>query len=103
MNKNRRRGKNYERWLAQDNQGRRVGILAQEDVDMPGISAECKERQAMPAFIARCMAQAKANARQDKLPAVFLHILNTNHNDDVVMMRYCDFKVIYDGWRRKRE
>lgn len=95
--KNRERGKRYERFIASDLGGRRVGILGDEDVSLEGISAECKERQKLPEFIKKCMAQALTNCADDKMPVVFLHEHNTLHSDDVVMMPYLAFKELYLG------
>ena len=90
---NRRRGKDFERWLAKDLGGRRIGLLGQEDVIIDKYRAECKERKKLPMFIKKCMAQAISNCR-DAIPIVILHELNSNHNDDLVIMRYADWKEI---------
>ena len=95
--RNRQRGKKYERWVANDLGGRRVGLLGMEDVVTSIYAIECKERQKLPAFIKNVMAQAKANCPDDKLPLVCLHELNTSHQSDVVMMEYSVFKTISRG------
>lgn len=92
--KNRRRGKELEKFVAKDLGGRRVGILGQEDVILHrGISAECKERQKLPMFIHRCMAQAEGNA-PGETAIVILHELGKEHDADIVMIRYKNFKEI---------
>jgi len=93
-NRNRRRGKDLERFIAKDLDGRRVGILGQEDVILHrGISCECKERAKLPMFIHSCMAQAERNAKGDTA-IVVLHELGKEHGGDVVMIRLKDFKAI---------
>lgn len=91
--RNRNRGKALERFVAADLGGRRTAILGQEDVMVHGMAIECKERQRLPAFITKCMAQAEENARGD-VAVVILHELNQGHERDIVMLRYLDFKAI---------
>jgi hypothetical protein len=96
--KNRRRGKDLERFLAKDLGGRRVGILGQEDVTTDRFSIECKEREAYPAFLEQSMAQAIRNSLSgDKIPVFILHRLNQGHDTDLVMMRYGDWKNLING------
>ncbi len=92
-NRNRRRGKDLERHVAHDLGGRRVGILGHEDVMAHGFAIETKERQTLPAFIIKCMAQAESNARGDAA-VVILHELGKSHGLDVVMLRYRDFRAL---------
>lgn len=98
-NKNRRRGKDYERWLAQDLGGLRIGILGYEDVILrTGWSAwsiECKETQRLPAIIRKGMAQAIANAKRNgNRPLLCIHEHSGRHEDDavVLVMTYRDAK-----------
>jgi len=42
MSQNRDRGKSYERWLAQDLGGRRIGLLGSEDVLTNKFAIEAK-------------------------------------------------------------
>jgi len=95
--RNRRRGKDLERFIAKDLGGRRVGILGQEDVILHhGLSAECKERQKLPVFIHNCITQAERHANGN--PAiVVLHKLGEEHENDLVFIRYRDFKAILEG------
>ena len=86
MGKNRDRGKAYERFIAADLGGRRVGTMGQDDVILNGFSCECKEREKLPMFIKRCIRQAIDNCPDNKLPLVFLHELHSPHSFDVVMM-----------------
>ena len=92
--RNRNRGKDYERWLANDLGGRRTGILGNEDVLTPRFSVEAKEREKMPKFIKDCVGQAIRNCPDNKLPIVCLHKLGGSHHGDIVIMEYSVFKAI---------
>jgi hypothetical protein len=96
MSKNRDRGKSYERWIAQDLGGRRVGILGQHDVEItsPPIAVECKERQRMPTFMRKTMQQAIDNCPDDKLPIAIVHELNMDHGKDIVLCQYNTFRLL---------
>ena len=94
MSRNRQRGKDYERWLARDLEGRRVGLLGMEDVVTNRFAIECKEREKLPRFIHKCISQAKANCPDDKLAIVALHELNTSHDKDLIVMEYSVFRTI---------
>ena len=94
MSKNRDRGKSLERWVAQDLGGRRIGLLGREDVLTNKFAIECKEREKLPAFLKKTMAQAKNNCPDDRLPIVCLHELNSNHDHDLVVMEYSVYKVL---------
>ena len=93
--KNRRRGKNYERYIAQYLHGKRMGILGNEDVLLsnPPIAIECKEREKLPKAIKDWMAQAENNTPEDMLTMVCLHELNSSHEKDYVLMRLPVLKV----------
>lgn len=91
---NRRRGKDLERFLAKDLKGRRLGLLGMEDVILgDDYAIECKEREKLPVFLRKCMAQACANCN-NKTPIVVLHQLGDHHADDLVIMRYSDWKLL---------
>lgn len=96
MSKNRRRGKDLERFVASDLGGRRVGILGQEDVTLPEMSIECKERKKYPAFLDNAMSQSAKNCR-GKIPIVIFHKLNQIHENDLVIMRYIDWRKFIKG------
>jgi len=94
----RRRGKDLERFIAQDLGGRRVGILGHEDVIIPlpngkEGAVESKERQKLPVFLKKCMAQACDNCN-GRVPIVHLHELHQSHDGDLVIMQYKDFKEV---------
>jgi len=94
--KNRRRGKDLERWVAKYFGGRRVGILGQEDVRLHwGCNIECKERAALPIFIYKSMAQAERNAA-GSMAWVVLHQLGDEYENGLVIMRCKDVKTILE-------
>jgi hypothetical protein len=97
--KNRRRGKDLEKFVAKDLGGRRVGILGQEDVILHhgAFSLECKERKKIPVFIRKSMDQAIENAKKwGHRPGFVLHELGDNHEKDTVTILYKDFKAILE-------
>ena len=80
-----------------------MGILGQEDVILHhgAFSLECKERKKLPVFIWNCMNQADRNAqRNGNRPGVVLHELGDNHDSDIVLIKYKDFKTLIE---RKEE
>lgn len=96
-NRNRRRGKDLEKFIAADLDGERIGILGKEDVVVHhgGFSLECKERKSIPMFIWNSMTQAQKNAaKRGYRPAVVLHGAGKDHDGDIVFIRYEDFKAI---------
>ena len=90
--RNRQRGKSYERWLANDLDGRRVGLLGMEDVLAGKYAIEAKEREKLPKFLTNTMEQAERNCPQGKTAVVCLHKNAGNHDDDMVVMRYKDWR-----------
>ena len=93
-NRNRNRGKALERFIAKDLGGRRVGILGHEDVILHcGISVETKECKKLPVFITGCLEQAERNA-DGETAFVVLHELGKDHDRDIVLCRYRDWKDI---------
>jgi len=92
--KNRQRGKDYERWIAKDLGGRRVGLLGFEDVLTQKFAIECKERKKLPKFVVNTMEQAENNAPEGKIPVVCLHELHAPHEKDLVIMYYEDWRKL---------
>jgi len=95
MNKNRRRGKDLERFLAKDLNGRRIGILGHEDIITERFSIEAKERKEHPTFLKKAIAQAIRNSREEKIPVFILHRLYDEHENDLVIMQYADWKKLF--------
>ena len=68
--------------------------MGREDVITERFSIEAKEREKLPAFLKKTMAQANNNCADDKLAVVCLHELNSNHDHDLVVMEYSTFRTI---------
>lgn len=92
--KNRRRGKDTERALAQRLGGKRVGILQGEDIEHPTFSIECKEREKLPVFLTKAYQQAVNNCPEWKIPIVVLHQLSNKHDDDLVIIKLREFEAL---------
>ena len=93
MSKNRRRGKNLERYVAREFEGRRTAILGGEDVELKRFSVECKSREKPLRTIDKWMAQAVANCH-GKVPMLYFHVCNMLHKDDLVIFRAEDIQPI---------
>jgi len=96
MSKQRRRGNALERYIAKRLGGRRMGHYGGEDVKHDWLSIECKERP-LPLWLRYAADQARRHATEDKLPIVVLHELNRSHDEDLVVMRLCDFQAWFGG------
>lgn len=93
MATNRDRGKAHEKYIAKALGGTRIGTMGGEDVHMDSPwSIECKSRKA---FVA-CgwMEQAKRNSK-GKTPLVIVHVHESKHDEDLVMIRLKDWKDWY--------
>lgn len=76
------------------------GINGNADVvdALPGIHIECKRVERLNLYEA--MSQAKRDAREDELPAVFHR---KNHSEWVVVMTLDDFMNLYREWEAGHE
>jgi hypothetical protein len=97
MSKQRQRGNEAERAIAKRLGGQRVGHLGGEDVALPWLSLEVKEREKFPVWLIDAMGQAWGHAKAGQLPAVVLHTLGTRHDNDMVVMRLADFEEWFGG------
>lgn len=100
--KNRDRGKRAEQDVADRLGGKRIGTLSGEDIHFDGpFSGEVKSRQT---FVA-CgwMDQAVANAPDGKTPLLVVHVHGKRHDQDLVMMRMCDFQDWFGIINKKEE
>ncbi len=89
QSRNRQRGKECERAIAKLFNGKRVGILGNEDVSHPRYSIEVKSRVK---FVAKkWMKQCERNNIDKKIPLVVVHEMNKNHSNDLVIMKINDF------------
>ena len=62
-------------------------------IGLPGIHIECKRAERLNIYDA--MAQAKSDAKDDEIPAVFHR---RNHDEWKVTLRLSDFMKIYREW-----
>jgi len=99
--KNRRRGKDLQRFLAKYLKGENVAILGGEDLRFNFLSGECKERRKLPKFLKDCMAQAEGNCPDRKIPFVVLHELNKSHKEDLVILRLPHWRR-FVLWKEKK-
>jgi len=99
--RNRRRGKEFERFIASELGGRRIGLLGQEDVTADFLAIECKERERLPRFLKNCMEQALKNRKDGNMAVVFLHEHYKPHESDLVVMLYPDWKRLYFNFLEK--
>jgi len=92
VQKNRRRAKAVERALAKRLEGRRVGILGQEDIFIGDLfSVEVKSRKSVAIY--DWFQQAVKNAK-GKIPLLIVHITGKHHDNDLVVMSLKDFEKI---------
>ena len=92
-NRNRKRGKSYEKKLSERFKGYRQGIYGGEDVATEIFSIEAKTRKKFAGQ--QFMEQAIANCPNDKVPLVVVHIISQRTANDLVMMRLGDFEDWY--------
>lgn len=89
VNRNRQRGKECEKAIAKMFNGKRVGILGNEDVQHPKYSIEVKSRVK---FVGKkWMEQCERNNIDNKIPLVVVHEMNKKHDNDFVIMKISDF------------
>lgn len=69
--------------------------LRTPDVETDVWSIECKEREKLPAWLHKAMAQARTNATPGKLPLVILHQKGERHDNDMVVVRLADWEDWY--------
>lgn len=81
-----------ERAVAKILGGKRLGHLGAVDVKARWVSAECKHRQSVPAWLSDAMTQAKRHADEGQLPVVIIHVHGQRHSEDMVVMRLGDFQ-----------
>lgn len=93
--RNRQRGKDAEKRIAQLLGGKRIGIMGGEDIFHPLYSIEVKSRKS---FIGRTwMQQAQRNNKDSKISLVVVHKTNTPHYEDLVILSLEDFKKVQGG------
>ncbi len=93
--------KRVERAIARRLGGQRVpvsGRAGQPDVDHPYLSVEVKSRKQLPRWLHAAVRQAVRSAR-GRVPVVVLHEWRQPHNDDIVLLRLCDFLALLSTLR----
>lgn len=100
--------KAFERWIAREIGGVRNTVSgrargSEADVENQDLSVEAKWRgrgRPIPGWILDAIDQAKkaaAKAAKDQTPIVVVHVQDTPHDDDIVMMPWSSFKRLYPG------
>jgi hypothetical protein len=86
-----------ERGIARLLNGRRVPVTGRgrgdvADVEHAWLSIEVKCRRTVPAWLLIALAQARAAARDGRLPVAIIHRHGARHADDLVVIRLADFR-----------
>jgi len=90
---NRARGKRCEQAIAKRLNGKRLGLLGNEDISAGPFSVEVKSRAA---FVGTgWIEQAVRNSPEGKTPMVVIHLTGKRHDGDLVMMRLSDWQDWY--------
>ena len=100
-NRNRKRGKSYEKKLSERFKGYRQGLYGGEDVATEIFSIEAKTRKRFAGQ--QFMEQAIVNCPKDKVPLVVVHIVSQRTANDLVMMRLGDFEDWYGSLKTKEK
>jgi hypothetical protein len=90
--KNRKKGKQAEKAIANRLDGIRVGILGGEDVLTEQFTIEVKTRKKFVAL--SWYQQAVKNAKKNKIPLLIVHITNKHHDNDLVILSLKDFEKL---------
>lgn len=85
--------KRTERAIATILGGKRVPIAGRRGADIAHrwLAVEVKHRRALPQWLKRAVAQAKAVATEHQLPVAILHENRERHSSDLVVMALADF------------
>jgi len=99
------RGANCERALARRIGGQRVGNrgAATLDVVTPYLAVESKCRKVLPKWLLEALRGAVTKAGPEQLPMVVLHLLGQRHDNDVVLLRLCDFEAYFGALAPQEE
>ena len=92
-NRNRKRGRNYEKQVAERFKGHKQGLYGGEDVATEIFSIEAKTRKKFTGQ--GFMQQAISNCPEGKVPLVVVHVVGQRMPNDLVMMRMGDFEDWY--------
>lgn len=91
--------KDFERWCAKVTGGRRTGNVGLDtaDVQHDWMAPECKYRAKLPQWLTDAMLQAERNARDGRLPCVWLKQKGDRNWDSLVVMRASAFVEWFVG------
>ena len=89
--------KKYERRIARDLGGRRVGVLGSEDIEHPIYSIEAKLLKSLPKWLTGLWKQTQGNCPAGKIPFACVKEKNRNDDNAFVILRYIDFKNLING------
>jgi hypothetical protein len=83
-----------ERSIARRLQGQRVGPTGRTGPDIlaPRLAIEVKERQALPQWLLRGLAQAEEGATDGRVGVLVLHRKGQRHGDDIACLRLRDLE-----------
>ena len=100
--------KRTERAIARRIGGRRVPVSGRARGDAPDVQheiyfIEVKHRHMLPTWLRSAMAQACAAQRDGQVPVVVLHETGSRHEDDLVVLRLCDFEQWHGRLHRDPE
>lgn len=89
VSRNRQRGKELEKEIANIMGGKRMGLFGGEDIYHPKYSIECKSRKA---FIGKkWFKQCEKNNTDNKIPLVIVKVAHDKFEDSLVLMKLSDF------------
>lgn len=86
--------KKFERRIALQLGGRRIGVLGGEDVEHKILSGECKLLKKLPAWLLDVYLQSYRNCPEGKIPFCCVKQKGKNDKNAFVILRFGDFKEI---------
>ena len=92
--KNRERGKRNEKALADRLEGKRLGILGFDDVqvEVNGIQFSIEAKSFVRYAGVKILEQAERNAPEGKIPLAIVHIKGQRRDNDLVIMRLSEWE-----------
>jgi hypothetical protein len=89
---NRKRGKRVQKKISDRLNAENIGTLGGEDCKTSNLSIECK---GLKKFVGvKYMEQAEKNNIREVLPVVVVHVIGTKYDEDIVMIRFKEFKKL---------
>jgi len=93
--RNRQRGKEHQKRIAELFKGLNLGTLGGVDVLADKFAIECKSR--VKSVIESWFAQAEKYTPKDKLPLLVVHIKGKRYENDYAVLRIKDLLSILEG------